>query len=44
MPKNVQLSEEDLRQMDEGGDLSPSTKRSRDMIYANFIEWLEAKM
>lgn len=40
MPKNVSLSSQDKKQMDEGGDLSAGTKRDRDQAYDSFLAWI----
>ena len=39
MPKNVQLTRSDQQQIDEGGGISPETRKDRDTVYECFKEW-----
>ena len=41
MVKNVKLTEDDKKQMDEGGDLDQRTLRNREIEYNNFIQWIK---
>ena len=41
MVKNVKPTEDDKKQMDEGGDLDQRTLRNRKIEYNNFIQWIK---
>ena len=41
MVKNVKPTEDDKKQMDEGGDLDQRTLRNRKIEYNNFIQWMK---
>lgn len=40
MPSHAVLTEEDLRQMENGGGLKEATEKDRDTIYNNFNDWI----
>ena len=44
MPKNIEVNEQELQDLRDGGGVSKSTQKSRDKAYSEFEEYVNSKI